>query len=140
MGIPAGVPTGSMARVKAAMGSGLTILNFDDEQAREADGGLGLWTRYTIPANTYPNQEKPIRTIAQPNLLCVRADVDEKVVYLIAKAIHENLAFLKSMHTATATISIDKALLGLPLPLHPGAVRYYREVGLNIPPALVPSE
>lgn len=138
MGIPAGVPTGSMARVKAAMGNGITILNFDDEQARKADGGLGLWTRHTIPANTYPNQEKAIRTIAQPNFLSVRADVGENVVYLITKAIHENLAFLKSIHAATGAMSIDKALLGLPLPLHPGAIRYYREIGLDIPTALVP--
>lgn len=138
MGIPAGVPTRSMARIKAAMGNDITILSFDDEQARKADGGLGLWTRYIIPANTYPNQTKAIRTIAQPNFLGVRADVDENVVYLITKAIHENLGFLKSMHAATGAISIDRALLGLPLPLHPGAVRYYREIGLEIPAELVP--
>ena len=138
MGIPAGVPTGSMARAKAAMGDGITILNFDDEQVRKADGGLGLWARYTIPANTYANQKKPIRTIAQPNFLGVRADVDAQVVYQITKAIHENLSFLESIHAATGSMSVDKALAGLPLPLHPGALKYYREVGLDIPAGLVP--
>jgi TRAP transporter TAXI family solute receptor len=140
MGIPAGVPTRSMARAKAAMGATITILNFSDEQVRTADGGLGLWTRYTIPANTYPNQEKPVRTIAQPNFLSVRSDVDANVVYQITKAIHENLPFLKSIHAAAGAMSIDNALVGLPLPLHPGALRYYREVGLDVPTALVPNQ
>jgi len=138
MGTPAGPPTSSVARIKAAMGNKVTLLSFTDEQARIADGGLGLWTPYTIRANTYPNQEKDIKTIAQPNILVVRSDVDEEAVYLITKAIYENLPFLKSIHAATGAIAKEKALVGLPVPLHPGAIRYFREAGLNVPDKLIP--
>ena len=64
--------------------------------------------------------------------------MDDDAVYLITKAIYENLGFLKSIHPATGAMTMKKALVGLPLPLHPGAVRYYREVGLSVPAALIP--
>jgi TRAP transporter TAXI family solute receptor len=137
IGTPAGLPTGSVARVKAAMGDAVTILSFSDEQARKADNGLGLWTRYTIPANTYPNQTNDIRTIAQPNILTVRDDVDEESVYLITKTIYENLSFLNSMHKATVDMALTKALIGMPIPLHPGAIRYFKESGILIAPELI---
>jgi TRAP transporter TAXI family solute receptor len=139
MGTPAGVPTGAVSRIKAAMGNKISILRFTAAQARKADGGLELWTQYTIPANTYPEQSKPIETIAQPNILAVRADVDAEAVYRITKAIYENLPLLRSMHAAATAMDLKKALIGLPLPLHPGAARYYEETGLEIAPGLIPN-
>jgi hypothetical protein len=137
MGIPAGVPAGAITRAMAAMGDDVTVLDFTDEQMMQADGGRKLWTRYLIPAGTYPNQEKDINTIAQPNFLAVRADLDEDAVYEITKAIYENLAFLNAIHGATKAMSLEKATAGLPLPLHPGAAKYYREVGVSIPEHLI---
>ena len=98
-----------------------------------------LWSRYTIPANTYPNQPLPVYTVAQPTLLVVRADVDEQSVYEITRVIYENLGFLGSIHKATKAISLEHALDGLPLPLHPGALRFYREAGRSVPEHLIPS-
>jgi TRAP transporter TAXI family solute receptor len=138
MGTPAGLPTGTVARVKAAMGNDVTILRFTANQSRKADGGLGLWTRYTIPANTYPSQKRAVETIAQPNILVVRDDVDDQSVYLLTKTIFTNLSFLNSMHAATKDMMLGTALTGLPMPLHPGAMRYFKEAGLTIPSALVP--
>lgn len=137
MSTPAGVPTGAVTRAMAAMGDKIQILDFTDEQMKKADGGLNLWTRYVIPAGTYPNQEKDINTIAQPNFLAVRADLDEEAVYLITKTIYENLPFLNAIHKATKVMDVQKALAGLPMPLHPGALKYYQEVGLTIPDHLV---
>ncbi|MFN2354817.1 MAG: TAXI family TRAP transporter solute-binding subunit, partial [Desulfopila sp.] len=76
MSTPAGVPAGAVTRAMAAMGDKIEILDFTDEQITKVDGGLQLWTRYVIPAGTYPNQAEDINTIAQPNFLSVRADVD----------------------------------------------------------------
>jgi TRAP transporter TAXI family solute receptor len=98
---------------------------------------MGLWTRYVIPAGSYPGQTQDIRTIAQPNFLAVRADVDEDAVYRITKAIYENLPFLNGIHKATKAMALNKAIAGLPMPLHPGAARYYREAGLEIPQRLI---
>jgi TRAP transporter TAXI family solute receptor len=137
MSTPAGVPTGAVTRVMAAMGGKAQLLNFTDEQMTKADGGLNLWTRYLIPAGTYPNQDKDVNTIAQPNFLAVRADLDEEAVYLITKTIYENLPFLNAIHKATKVMAVEKALAGLPMPVHPGALKYYQEVGLTIPDHLV---
>lgn len=137
MSTPAGVPTGAVTRALASMGDKAQLLNFTDEQMKKADGGLNLWTRYVIPAGTYPNQAKDVNTIAQPNFLATRADLDEEAVYLITKTIYENLPFLNAIHKATKVMAVEKALAGLPMPLHPGALKYYKEVGLSIPEHLV---
>jgi TRAP transporter TAXI family solute receptor len=137
MSTPAGTPTGGVTRAIASMGNKVKLLEFTDEQAKTADGGLELWTEYIIKAGTYPGQEKDIKTIAQPNFLAVRADVDEEAVYKITKTIYENLPFLNAIHKATAVMTLEKAIAGLPLPLHPGALRYFKEAGLSIPERLI---
>ncbi|MCB9948500.1 MAG: TAXI family TRAP transporter solute-binding subunit [Rhodospirillaceae bacterium] len=134
----AGVPVGAMTQLMAQVGDEATILAFTDEQVERANGGYTLWTPYVIPAGTYPGQEEDVRTIAQPNFLAVNADVDEEHVYLITKAIYENLPFLVNIHPATGAMSLDSALAGLPLPLHPGAVRYFEEAGVDVPDSLRP--
>ncbi len=137
MSIPAGVPAGAITKAKANMGNDLVVVDFTDEQLKQADGGMDLWTRYVIPADTYPEQTKDINTIAQPNFLSVRADVDEEAVYQITKTVYENLPFLNAIHGATKAMSVEKAIAGLPMPLHPGAARYYQEVGIQIPDRLL---
>ena len=138
LGIPGGAPTGAITRVMAAMGDKIQILDFTDEQAKKADGGFELYTRYVITSGTYPGQAKDINTIAQPNFLAVRADVDEEAVYMITKTIYENLPFLNAIHKATSVMALEKALAGLPMPLHPGAAKYFKEAGLDIPARLMP--
>ncbi len=137
MSIPAGVPTGAITKALANMGDDLVVLDFTDEQLKKADGGMDLWTRFVIPAETYPGQTKEINTIAQPNFLAVRADVDEDAVYQITKTTYENLAFLNAIHGATKVMAVEKAINGLPMPLHPGAAKYYQEVGIKIPSRLL---
>ncbi|WP_370278667.1 TAXI family TRAP transporter solute-binding subunit [Pontibacterium sp.] len=137
MNIPAGVPTSAITRAYAALGSDMTILDFTDEQIAAANGKYKLWTRFVIPANTYPGQTKDINTMAQPNFLAVRDDISDDDVYMITKTIYENLPFLNGIHKATKAMAIEKAIAGLPVPLHPGAARYYKEMGLDIPAHLI---
>ncbi|RDL43383.1 C4-dicarboxylate ABC transporter substrate-binding protein [Marinomonas piezotolerans] len=137
MNIPSGVPTSAVTRAYAALGDDITILNFTDEQIKQANGKFQLWTRFNIPANTYPGQTKDINTIAQPNFLAIRDDVSEEDVYQLTKTIYENLPFLNGIHKATKAMALEKAIAGLPVPLHPGAARYYREAGLTIPAHLI---
>jgi uncharacterized protein len=137
IGTPAGVPVGAVTKLLAAKGDGVRLLAFTPEQAAKADGDMALWTPYLIPAGTYPDQSADIMTIAQPNFLAVRADVSDEDVYRITKTIYENLGFLQSIHKATKAMALEKALAGLPMPLHPGAARYYKEAGLEIPARLI---
>ena len=136
-GFPAGPPTGALTKLLAANADNFTILDVTAEEAEKMDAGRGLWVPYTIAAGTYPEQGKDIQTIAQPNFLAVNADVDEEHVYELTKSIYENLPFLQGIHKATMAMAIDKALAGLPVPLHPGAARYYTEAGLTIPDNLM---
>ncbi len=78
-----------------------------------------------------------MNTIAQPNFLAVNADVDEEHVYQLTKTMFENLGFLTAIHPATKAMSVEKALAGLPVALHPGAARYYKEAGLDVPERLM---
>ena len=136
-GLGAGPPTGAITKLMAANAGKFTILDVTEEEAKKMDGGRNLWVPYTIKAGTYPGQTKDVNTIAQPNFLAVNADVSEEHVYKLTKAIYENLPFLQAIHPATKAMAIEKAMAGLPVPLHPGAMKYYKEVGLKIPEHLM---
>ncbi|PID62019.1 MAG: C4-dicarboxylate ABC transporter substrate-binding protein [Gammaproteobacteria bacterium] len=137
-GIPSGPPTSAITKLMSTSAGKVTLLSVTAEQAEAMDDGRKLWTPYTIAAGTYPGQDEDIETIAQPNFLAVNADVDENHVYLLTKTIYENLPFLTAIHPATRAMSTDAALAGLPVPLHPGAARYYEEIGIEIPDHLKP--
>ncbi len=132
-GFPSGPPTGAITKLMSSNGDKFTMLNVTEEEAAKMDGGRNLWVPYTIAAGTYPGQDSDVQTIAQPNFLAVNASVDENHVYLLTKTIYENLPFLQAIHKATMAMDVNKAMGGLPVPLHPGAMRYYQEVGLEVP-------
>lgn len=136
-GMPSGPPTSAITKLMSSNGDKFTLLSVTPEEAAKMDGGRNLWTPYTIAAGTYPGVDKDVVTIAQPNFLAVNADVDENHVYLLTKTLYENLPFLQAIHPATKAMNIDAAIGGLPVPLHPGAARYYQEVGLDIPDRLI---
>ncbi|MEQ9814249.1 MAG: TAXI family TRAP transporter solute-binding subunit [Azospirillaceae bacterium] len=137
--IAAGPPVGAYTQLAAAVGDEVVLLGWTPEQVAEVNQIYdGLYYEYVIPADTYPNLSADVTTVAQPNFLAVRADVDEEAVYLITRAMYENLPFLQNIHPATDAMSLDSAISGLPLPLHPGAIRYYEEAGLTIPDRLRP--
>ena len=84
----------------------------------------------TIPAGTYDGQEADVATVSIPNFLVTHAGVSDETAYQMTKLLFENLETLASSHQAATQISIDAALDGMPIPLDPGAERYYREQGL----------
>ncbi|MGI9505669.1 MAG: TAXI family TRAP transporter solute-binding subunit [Geminicoccaceae bacterium] len=137
LSLPASTPVPTFIDLMSQLGPGAALLSWTDEQRRQADGGLGLWSPLTLPANTYPGQTEPLETIAQPNFLGVRADVDEEVVYAITKAIFENLPFLKRLHKPFQFLTPETAVANLPVPLHPGALRYYEEIRLDLGSAVL---
>lgn len=83
-----------------------------------------------IPAGTYEGQTTDVSTLAVSNFFVTHADVSEETVYQMTKLLFENLDGLTAAHKAATAISLETALDGMPIPLHPGAERYYREVGL----------
>ena len=138
MSTPAGDPVAAVARAFASAGNDIALLEFTPEQAAKADSGMGIWTPYVIAAGTYPGLEEETETIAQPNFLASHAEVPDDDVYMIAQTIYENLPFLQNIHPATRALALETALVGLPAPLHPGALRYFEEQGIEVPDRLRP--
>ncbi len=136
--IPAGTPVSAVTQAFAQLGvDDLAVLTFSDDQALAVAEAHGVWSPHVIPPGTYPGQNDSIRTIAQPNILACRSDVPDDVVYRITRALFDNRAYLAEVHQAANAVTPDRALVGLAIPLHPGALRYYQERGLPVPAKLV---
>ena len=84
----------------------------------------------TIPANTYKGQDKDVPTAAVVNFLVTSTAVSDDLAYKMTKLIYESLPELQTAHAAAKGIKLDTAATGSPVPLHPGAIRYYKEKGL----------
>jgi len=136
--MPGGPPVTAVTQLFAPEDPQVALLGITDAQIRAADAGLGLWSRHMIPVGTYPGQSDAIPSMGQPNVLVARADIGDREVYEIVKTVYEHLDFLQGIHRATGAMSVESALVGLPLPLHPGAARFYREAGLAVPKRLLP--
>jgi TRAP transporter TAXI family solute receptor len=84
----------------------------------------------TIPANTYKGQDKDVPTAAVVNFLVTSSAVSDDLAYQMTKLIYESLPDLYAAHAAAHEIKLDTAATGSPVPLHPGAIRYFKEKGL----------
>lgn len=84
----------------------------------------------TIPAGTYSGQDADVPTAAVINFLVTHSGVSDELGYAMTKGLWENLGQLQSAHAAAKSIKPEAALTGMPLPLHPGAEKYYREKGM----------
>ncbi|MBC7148524.1 MAG: TAXI family TRAP transporter solute-binding subunit [Rhizobium sp.] len=84
----------------------------------------------TIPAGTYQGQDADVPTVAVVNFLITHSDVSDETAYQMTKQLFENLPEMEAAHKAAAQIKLEGALTGMPVPLHPGAERYYKEKGM----------
>lgn len=87
---------------------------------------------FTIPANTYPNQPEPVQTFAVANWLHARTDVSEYFVYETLSILYDNLDFMIETHQVTENIKLEDALNGQTIPLHPGAIKFYEDNGIEV--------
>ncbi|WP_343501453.1 TAXI family TRAP transporter solute-binding subunit [Alloyangia pacifica] len=97
----------------------------------EVAGTLGApYAAGVIPAGTYPGQDADIPTLAITNILVTSTDVSDELAYQMTKLLFENLDQLKAAHAAAGAIDIKDAIKNSPIPMHPGAEKYYKEQGL----------
>jgi hypothetical protein len=85
---------------------------------------------YTMPANAYPNQNYTVVTAATGTLLVTREDISEELVYQITKQLFENISTLEKNQSIAKEITLKDAMKVSGLTLHPGAIKYYKEVGV----------
>lgn len=84
----------------------------------------------TIPAGTYKGQNSHVPTASVVNFLVTHEGVSADVVYRMTKAMYQSLDQLTAAHAAAKGVKLENAARSMPIPLHPGAEKYYREVGL----------
>lgn len=138
MDLMGGIPIPLVATLFADGSPSLGLLDITDAQMEAAHQEFGKHVfRKVIPPRTYAGQEKATHTLGQMNILAVTASLDSEVVYVLTKTLYENLEYLARVHPACRSLNLDRALDGLNIPLHRGAVRYYRERKLNIPDHLI---
>jgi hypothetical protein len=97
----------------------------------DVSGNIGnpAYQPAVIPAGTYDGQDVDIATVAIQNILVSHEDVSEEVAYQMTKLMFDNLERLGNAHSAAKDIKLESAAKNLPIPLHPGAERFYKEVG-----------
>jgi TRAP transporter TAXI family solute receptor len=111
----------------------------DTELQAVRERGWTTCQRIVIPSETYPGQRTPVNTVGQNTLLVTTSSLDLEVIYDLTKSLFENVDQLAKFHPAFKAVSLENALVGLVAPLHPGAIRYYREKKMQIPEALLPT-
>ncbi|MDR3220788.1 MAG: TAXI family TRAP transporter solute-binding subunit [Candidatus Accumulibacter sp.] len=105
---------------------------FDKLQAK-----YPFFSQYTIPAGTYGNDKDALTINMQAALYC-KADLKDDLVYELTKTFYEKADEIGTAHAAGKSISLQKALDGITTTLHPGAVKYFKEKGIQIPDEILP--
>ena len=117
----------------------VVFLSFSAEQVEAIRKEMPEFGPSTIPAGAYRYLDQDYITIGAPNFAIGRADLPDDLVYQLVKALFDNRPRLvKATSAASDTLpqNVDKNTF---MPFHPGAVRYYREIGIKIPDALIPT-
>jgi hypothetical protein len=89
-----------------------------------------FYTIDEIPANTYKHQDREVVVPAVMAMLVARSSLPEDLVYRFTKAVFDNLSQFHAAHAAARNLTLQTALVGMPLPLHPGAQRFFKEKGI----------
>lgn len=134
----AGVPVGAVSELLAGR-TKVKFLEFSDEDLQRLRKEGPYYYRVVVPAGTYPKQDKPLNLAGIKSALIVDKSVPDQVVYDMLKVIYDNKDRMVKEHGAFAKIDYEKPLDGLfGAPLHPGAIKFFMDRGIKIPPRLLP--
>lgn len=131
-----GAPNSSILNL--ATTNSIVILQLSESEmaaARAADATFAL-TR--LPGGTYTGVDTDITVLGIPNVLVVSEEMPDDLAYAITRAMFENIADLQAVHPAANETTVEFTMSATPVPLHPGAIRYFEEIGATIPDALRP--
>jgi len=129
--VVAGYPTASI--MDLATLHDMTLIEFDDAMIEELHAEYPFFVKDVVPAGTYRGVDKNVQTVAVQAMWVCDADLPENLVYRITKAFWENIADVQKVHAKGKLITLDTALDGISVPMHPGAARYYNEIGMKVP-------
>lgn len=125
----AGIPISGFSQLADAMPC--TVLRYTDQELDSILTENRFYYRDVIPAGTYPGQTRDVDTFGIKCLLCVDQAMDEALAYELTSILYENSGILEQEHPSLSAMSRDRFMYSaVPIPLHPGAERFYWEKGL----------
>jgi len=139
--LAAGLPTSAVSQLYAGQLE-VGMIEYTDAEVAAVQEVAPYFARIIIPNGTYPNQTRDLNSIGIKSSLVTEKEVDATVVYRMLEGLYiKNLAKVQSQHGVLKSLSVETAIQGLSgAPLHPGAVKFYREHGVKVPSALIPPE
>jgi TRAP transporter TAXI family solute receptor len=137
--LTAGIPTSAVEQI--ASEKKIKLVPIPDEIYQKLKQNYPFYIKVTVPAGTYTGLDEDVNTVAVMSMLIVRADVPKDVVYEMTKILFEHADELKQQvqKQSVQYISLEHALEGLSIPLHPGAYQYYQEKGIQVPDQFKPT-
>ncbi len=131
-----GAPTSSILNLATTQSIRMIPLS-----AAEMDAAVGanpIFARTTLGAGVYSGVDEPVGVVGVPNVLVVSSEMEDDLAYQITRAMFENIAELQAVHPAANETTVAFTLEATPVPLHPGAIRYFEEIGATVPDRLRP--
>ncbi len=119
------------AVIEASVGRKMRLIPFSDKALKYL-AQFGIVEGY-IPAGTYPkaaNANQKIRTAKAGSVITVYTAMSDDMAYRLTKAFNESLDKVRKIHAALKPYTVDKGVTGCGVPLHPGAIKYYKEKGV----------
>lgn len=123
----AGAPT--TAIVELATTNTINLLGIDDEHASALKEKYPFYTQYAIPGGSYKGIDSDVMTVAVKATLICSSELSEDAVYELTKGIFENKDDITAAHAKGSELSPEYAVDGISVPFHPGAEKYFKEVG-----------
>jgi TRAP transporter TAXI family solute receptor len=129
--VVAGYPTASI--MDLATLHDITLVEFDEEFIDKLHSEYPFFVKNVVPAGTYKGVDKDTTTVAVQAMWVCDAGLSDDLVYKITKTFWENVDDLYQVHARARQITLDTALEGVSVPVHPGAAKYYKEIGMEVP-------
>lgn len=125
------VSQGHPAVTELAITTPVTFVSISEENIEKLNDEYGFF-RAEIPAGCFKGQDNPVPTLGLSTNIITNIDVPEETIYAITKSLIEGAERLQKGHKSLEYFDPEKAALPerLGVPLHPGAERYYKEIGL----------
>jgi TRAP transporter TAXI family solute receptor len=123
----AGAPTPAI--IDLATGKDVVILDIDDAHADQLIRDYPFYVKFPIPAGRYKGQNSAVQTVAVKATFIVSSELSDDTVYRLTKALFENKAAIEAAHVKGAELSTSYAVEGISVPFHPGAAKYFTEIG-----------
>ncbi len=123
------IPTASITQAAASMD--IRFVPFDDAAVERLAADYVFFNRATIPADTYRGQTAAFSGLDVGSMhLVTSADQDDELVYQVTKTLYEQRDQVVQRHAAGAAINPTNVVRNTGTEFHPGAIRYYREIGI----------